>query len=206
MFDNINPFTNGTKKREATAIIDEVEETLKGSLEKRIEVRRKLNQNLREARIQRDRAERQMSASSTDTDLAVDTIDAQDEVIEAYRTRIRALNEQITAIRKRLPNLEVMRSDVELLQDLETNGDWREQVDSLLEELNATDPVSGTSADAQLEVLLTSIDEMVADPSTTTGGHIPGIFLDQETEEETDLDGDTLSTATTGSTTDEEAD
>lgn len=206
MFDNINPFGNSTDQNDTTAIIDEVEDTLRGALQKRIEVRRKLKQKLREARIQRDRAERQMTATSTDTDLASSTIDAQDEVIEAYRTRIRALNEQITAIRKRLPNLEVMRSDIELLQDLETNGDWREQVDSLLEELNADDPVTGTSADAQLEALLTSIDDMVADPSTTTGGHVPGIFIDDDVDSDVDTDGTTVATPMGGSTTDEEAD
>jgi chromosome segregation ATPase len=186
MFDTIDPFGNNGEQS-AIETIDELEETLKSALERRIEVRRDLKQKLREAKIQRSRAERRMSNSSSDIELAAGAVDAKDEVIEAYRSRIKSLNEQITAIRKRMPTLEVLRTDVELLRELETDSDWRSQIDALLDELNADDPMSGSTADAQLETLLTSIDDMVADASSATEAQAHGLVIEsQETVESDD--------------------
>lgn len=147
-------------------IIDRLESTLNDALERRQDIRRELRQELRKYRIARKQAEAEMGTSADeDIELTGHRVEGYEEVIDELRNRIKALNQQIVAIEKRIPTLQVLRTDVELMRRLQGEETVQDDVQELMKELNGESPREA-SADTQLQSLLQSIDSMASQGGT----------------------------------------
>lgn len=147
-------------------IIDRLESTLNDALERRQDIRRELRQELRKYRIARKQAEAEMGTSADeDIELTGHRVEGYEEVIDELRNRIKALNQQIVAIEKRMPTLQVLRTDVELMRRLQGEETVQDDVQELMKELNGESPREA-SADTQLQSLLQSIDSMASQSGT----------------------------------------
>jgi DNA repair exonuclease SbcCD ATPase subunit len=190
-----NMFTNDNSPTPQDRI-EQIEETLNNARDSRQDIRQELKRKKRSAVRERDRAEEQLDTASGSRATELRThINSKEQIIDEYQDRIEALTSQITAIQKRFPRLEVIKTDIELLSDLQDDISWQETVDELLDELRTEDPVSA-SAGSELNSLLAEIDELAevgkthADTSvsTITPEEFNANEDDQSAEEESEDD------------------
>jgi chromosome segregation ATPase len=168
---NLNPFASDSEPSPHDRIA-EIETTLKSAVSRRKDVRRDLKSKKRDAVRDRNRAESQLdNASGSRAEELQAFIEGREAMIQEYQDRIKALTSQITAIQKRFPRLEILKTDIELLADLHEDDSWQEHVDALIDEIRTEDPVSGT-ADSELNALLDEIDQML-DQDTSTAQVAP---------------------------------
>lgn len=156
--------------------IDSIEATLNSALSLRKSIREDLKKKKRRAVRERNRSEQLLDGASGHQATELQTmIESKEQIISEYRDRIEGLTQQITAIQKRFPRLDVIKTDIELLSDLQEEESWQETVDGLIDALQTEDPVKGT-AGSELNALLGEIDQMLemggADVGTNPVSHI----------------------------------
>jgi len=197
MFNNIT-----TSDPEPTPMdrIESIESTLTSALSLRKSIREDLKKKKRRAVRDRNRAEQMLDNASGNQATELQTvIDSKEQIISEYRDRIDGLTQQITAIQKRSPRLDVIKTDIKLLTDLEEEDSWQETVDELIDDLQTEDPVNGT-AGSELNALLGEIDQMLEMGGADIGNPVSQITpegltansdydAEEDNEEEQDLGG-----------------
>ena len=176
--------------------IEEIEATLCKARDRRQSKRSELKRKKRREVRERKRAEGQLNTVSGSRATELQThIKSKQQIIKEYDDRIEGLTEQITAIQTRFPRLEVIKTDIELLSDLQDDISWQETVDNLLDHLRTEDPVEA-SAGSELNSLLSEIDEMAevgkTNADTSVGIPMPenvGVTEQNDSITEEDEDG-----------------